>query len=151
MIAKIESKPASESSQHNNPMAVLEMEVKPTTSRQVSQSVNSLQSDPEVHLGTSIFRENNDILDDTHYPTIGDKSREATRRFSDTKLLIVNDSEAAKVSAPPNANRSSQVLNISAANFLASSDATSHSIKNFKSLPNIVNVWMERYARRNND
>lgn len=129
--------------------AVLELE-KPSTSRQlITQSRSSLDTADKT--STSIFRENHDILDDTNYPTIGDKSnlkvfdevKTSVRRFSDTKLLIVSDNEASQQASAP-ANRSSQVLNITANNnssssFLAS-DTTNLSIKNFKSLPNIVNV-----------
>lgn len=167
VVAKIENINAisyelkNESShQQQNPMimdvhasAVIDIE-KPSTSKQLithSISFEHPSSDTEADhkTCTSIFRENHDILDDTNYPSIGDKCNlrlfdevKSLRRFSDTKLLIVGDGDSAlKSSAPPNANRSSQVLNIIANNSFLSSDTTNLQTKNVKSLPNIVNVW----------
>lgn len=170
VVAKIENTHAisyeiknESSQQQQNPMttevhasAVFDME-KPSTSKQmITQSNHSISFDHSTSdqendhkTSTSIFRENHDILDDTNYPSISDKSNlrvfndvKSLRRFSDTKLLIVGDGESAmKTSAPPNANRSSQVLNITANNSFLSSDTTNLQTKNVKSLPNIVNVW----------
>lgn len=93
----------------------------------------------ELKTQTSIFSENNDILNDINYPQINnenkpilDETKSSARRFSDTKLFIVdNDSQQASASSN---NRSSQLSNT---NNLMPADNQN---KIFKSLPNIVNV-----------
>lgn len=98
----------------------------------------------ELKKQTSIFRENNDILNDINYPRISsninaDEAR-SLRRFSDTKLLIadnekVSDNPQVSASSNNSNNRSTQFSN---SNNLLTTD--NHQIKIFKSLPNIVNV-----------
>jgi hypothetical protein len=99
----------------------------------------------ELKKQTSIFSENNDILNDNNYPRITSNENKpildeakSFRRFSDTKLLIADNEKVfdnPQVSASSNNNsRSIQLSNI---NNLMPADNQN---KIFKSLPNIVNV-----------
>jgi hypothetical protein len=98
----------------------------------------------ELRKQTSIFSENNDILNDINYPRISCNNENQTldevkslRRFSDTKLLIV-DNENISDNPQVSASSNSRTTQFSNSNNLMPSD--NHQIKIFKSLPNIVNV-----------